>query len=95
MLSEQIRNLREARHMTQVELARALSVSKQAVSNWENNNIQPSVEMVETLADYFGVTVDYLLGRNGHRYIMADGLTNEQIQHITALIQDIRLAHGE
>lgn len=95
MLSEQIRILREARHMTQVELARALSVSKQAVSNWENNNIQPSVEMVETLADYFGVTVDYLLGRNNHRYIMADGLTDEQMQRITALIQDIRHIHGE
>lgn len=92
MLSEQIRILREARHMTQVELARALSVSKQAVSNWENNNIQPSVEMVEALADFFGVTVDYLLGRDDHRYIVADGLTDEQIQHLSALVQDLRLA---
>ena len=42
MLNERIRQLREARGMTQVELARQLSVTKQSVSNWENNNIQPS-----------------------------------------------------
>ncbi len=90
MLNERIRLLREARRITQVELARALSVTKQSVSNWENNNIQPSVEMVEALADYFGVSVDYLLCRDERRFIPAEGLTDEQIQHILLLIDDIR-----
>ena len=63
MLNERIRQLREARGMTQVELARQLSVTKQSVSNWENNNIQPSVEIAVAIADYFGVKLDVLLGR--------------------------------
>ena len=46
---------------TQVSLAQKLSVTKQAVSNWENGNIQPSIDMLVRLADLFSVTTDYLL----------------------------------
>ena len=38
---------------TQVSLAQKLNVSKQAVSNWENGNIQPSIDMLIRLADRF------------------------------------------
>ncbi len=89
MLNENIKRLREAGGMTQVELAEKLSVTKQAVSNWENNNIMPSVEMVVSIADLFGVTVDYLLGRAEKRFICVEGLTDTQIQHINSLIKDI------
>ena len=54
MLNERIRQLREAKNLTQVQLAAKLSVTKQSVSNWENNYIQPSVEMVMAIADVFG-----------------------------------------
>lgn len=94
MLGEQIRTLREARHLTQVELARGLAVTKQAVSNWENNNILPSVETISAIADYFGVTVDHVLGRDAHRYIVADGLTDEQLQLISSLVQQLRRDPG-
>ena len=42
MLGERILELRTAHNWTQVQLAQKLNVSKQAVSNWENNNILPS-----------------------------------------------------
>ena len=77
MLNERIRQLREARGMTQVELARQLSVTKQSVSNWENNNIQPSVEMAVAIADFFGVTLDDLLGRAERRQLCVEGLTDD------------------
>ena len=89
MLNERIRQLREAKNLTQVQLAAKLSVTKQSVSNWENNYIQPSVEMVMAIADVFGVTVDYLLERTDKQQICVDGLTVEQIQHINAIIKDI------
>ncbi|MDY5886413.1 MAG: helix-turn-helix transcriptional regulator, partial [Treponema sp.] len=41
MLSEQIKNLRTAKGINQVELAKCLGVTKQSVSNWENENIMP------------------------------------------------------
>ena len=62
MLSERIRELRKASGMTQVALAKELGVTKQCVSNWENGNIQPSVDMLVRLALRFGVSTDHLLG---------------------------------
>ena len=50
MLNENIKKLRLARGISQVELAAELNVSKQCVSNWENDNIQPSVEMLVKIA---------------------------------------------
>ena len=62
MLNQRIRILRQARGLSQVELARILGVTKQSVSNWENDNIQPSIEMLKKIAQTFVVSADYLLG---------------------------------
>ena len=43
-----------------VELAHRLGVSKQSVSNWKSNNIQPSIELLEKIAGLFGVMTDHL-----------------------------------
>ena len=69
MLNERIKQLRTERNLTQVDLAKRLSVSKQAVSNWENDNIQPSIEMLIRIADYFSVSTDYLLGLDDKKYL--------------------------
>ena len=50
MLNEKIKKLRLSYNMSQVELAKKLGVSKQCVSNWENDNVQPSIEMLVKLA---------------------------------------------
>ena len=57
MLNEKIREIRLAKKMSQVELAKTLSVTKQSVSNWENDNIQPSIEMLVKIADAFQPTI--------------------------------------
>lgn len=90
MLNERIKELRIARALTQVDLATALSVTKQCVSNWENNNIQPSVDMLVKIAKYFSVSTDYLLCIDNHKFIDVDGLTDAQISHIRQIIDDIK-----
>ena len=90
MLSERIKELRLMNGYNQVELANRLKITKQTVSNWENNNIQPSIEMLESLADLFSVSTDYLLGREIKRELDSDGLTNIQINHLQQIIDDIR-----
>ena len=90
MLSERIKELRLMNGYNQVELANRLIITKQTVSNWENNNIQPSIEMLESLADLFSVSTDYLLGREIKRELDSDGLTNIQINHLQQIIDDIR-----
>ena len=90
MLSEKIKELRLARGLSQVELAKKLSVTKQTVSNWENDNILPSIDMLTKLADYFNVSCDINLGRTPTSYLSTDGLSTEEIAHISMLIEDIK-----
>ncbi len=90
MLNFRIKQLRTSQNLTQVELARSLSVTKQAVSNWENDNIQPSIEMLIKIADFFGVSTDYLLGRDNKQYIEVSGLDDKKISHIRLIIDDMR-----
>jgi len=90
MLNVSIRELRTSRGLSQVELAKKLSVTKQTVSNWENDNIQPSIDMLERLADFFNVSTDYLLGRTQTTYLSTEGLTCEEISHIALLINDLK-----
>ena len=90
MLGTRIRELREVRHLSQVELAEVMHVSKQSISNWENGNILPSVEMVVRLAVFFSVSTDYLLGLDDRVYLEVSGLTKEKIAHLQLLINDIR-----
>ena len=89
MLCERIRELRMARGWNQVQLAEQLSVTKQSVSNWENDNILPSVEMLVKLAELFGVTTDYLLGRETHSRLDVSGLSETETAHIRQLIADL------
>lgn len=90
MLNEMIRKLRTARGISQVELAAALNVTKQSVSNWENNNIQPSIEMLLKIAAYFSVSTDYLLGIDERQYIEVTELTDEQISHLRQIANDLQ-----
>ena len=90
MLAERIREVRTARGMSQVELAKRIGVTKQSVSNWENDNIQPSIDMLARVADSLSVSTDYLLGRDDRQYIEVSGLTPEHIAHLQQIIDDIR-----
>ena len=63
MLGNNIKELRKAKRMTQKELADTLHVSQQTVGSWETERAIPGADTLAQLADYFGVTTDYLLGR--------------------------------
>ncbi len=60
-IGNNIRLLRQAKGITQEELADSVHVSFQAVSKWENGGA-PDIEMLPILADYFGITIDELMG---------------------------------
>ena len=89
MFGDIIKSLRLSNNLSQVQLAQNLDVSKQTVSNWENNNILPSIEMLVKIAKYFSVSTDYLLELNSRKYIEVTKLTDVQITHIQQIINDI------
>jgi len=86
VLNERIKQLRIGRGLSQVDLAEKLGVSKQSVSNWENDNIQPSIEMLVKISHIFSVSTDYLLGENSREFIEITGLKKEYIPHIQQII---------
>lgn len=58
-----IKELREEKLLTQHELSRKTGISQANISRWETNVIVPNVVDCWKLADFFNVTVDYLIGR--------------------------------
>ena len=64
MLANQMKKLRNQKGLTQQELADILHVSKGTVGMWETGRREPNTEILSELADFYGVTVDYLLGRD-------------------------------
>lgn len=57
-----IKELRKAKKMYQSDLAKELNVSQSMVSYWESGTYEIDHETLKSLADYFGVSIDYLLG---------------------------------
>lgn len=90
MLNQRIHELRLSYGWSQVELAKHLNLSKQTVSNWENDNIQPSIEMLMRLARVFNVSTDYLLGCEDVPRLSVEGLPPNVIAHLSLLIEDYR-----
>jgi len=74
MIGQRIELLRTELSWSQVQLAKKLNIAKQTVSNWENDNIQPSIEMLVRLAKLFGVTTDFLLGLDSIPRLSVEGL---------------------
>lgn len=88
-LNENIKKLRVAKNLNQVEFAKLIGVTKQCVSNWENDNVIPSIEMLVKMADLFNVSTDYLLGRTERRALDVSLLSDKQIEHISLLVNDL------
>jgi transcriptional regulator with XRE-family HTH domain len=62
MFAEKLKEIRKSNNITQEELASYLSISKQAVSSWEIGKSEPDTNTIKEIANYFNVTVDYLVG---------------------------------
>ena len=74
LVGNRIRELRQKNGLTQSEFAEILSVSFQAVSNWERGITPPDIENLMRMASYFGVLVDTLLSPIGEDlYLGIDG----------------------
>ena len=61
-IGETIKRLRKEREITQEEFAEVMGVSCQSVSRWENSTCYPDIELIPTIAAFFGISVDHLMG---------------------------------
>ncbi|QAS52841.1 helix-turn-helix domain-containing protein [Halobacillus litoralis] len=64
MDGNRLKELRREKKLTQAELGKIIHVSKVSISGYESGDRSPDTENLRELADFFGVTTDYLLGRS-------------------------------
>jgi len=62
--TDRLKQLREESHLTQIELAKKLRMSNGAIGNYESGARHPRQEDMEAIADFFNVSIDYLVGRS-------------------------------
>lgn len=88
---ENLKELRKATKTTQNELAEAIGVSQQSINKYENHNVEPDIESLRRMADYFGTTIDYIVGQSELRYKVEDiqnyALNDDEAEFIAAYRQ--------
>lgn len=60
---ENLKTLRNEKKISQKAMADILGVSQQTISNYENSEIEPDIDSLARIADYFDTSIDYLVGR--------------------------------
>lgn len=90
MFSERIKMLRTSMSLNQVEFAKKLGVTKQSVSNWENSNIQPSIDMLVKIATTFSVSSDFLLGLDDKQTLDVTGISSSNVFHLQSLADELK-----
>ena len=62
--ANRLKELRIEKSLSQQQLANLMSMSKMAISHWESGHSEPSIAQLIYLAELFGVTIDYLVGKD-------------------------------
>lgn len=73
-----LRRLREDRGLTQKDMAEKLQVSKPTYCHYETGRYEPDLKTISWLADYFGCSIDYLLGHQTSNIIHLDSFTAKE-----------------
>jgi transcriptional regulator with XRE-family HTH domain len=71
-----LKQIRLEQKLTQEQLGEKINVTKVSISGYENGNRTPDTETLQKIADYFRVSVDYLLGRSNKRDLHNDSNDN-------------------
>lgn len=81
-----LKKLREEAGITQRGLAESIEVSQQSINKYENHNIEPDIATLIRIADFFGTSVDYLIGHSNIRHkietVLPTDLTLDEIRLI-------------
>lgn len=64
MFKDNLKKLRKEKKITQEELSKIIGVERSSIGKYESSGVIPSVDVLNKIADYFNVSVDYLLGRS-------------------------------
>lgn len=90
-----IKRLRVNKGITQEQLGNAIGVSSQAVSKWENNTTLPDIGILPVLADYFGISIDELMGYRVNALTYKEQFVKFMMGNGIIRLGDFELRHGQ
>ena len=87
MFGQNLKRLRERRGFRQIDVAAGTGIDRRQISKWETGKLEPDIRSLCLLADFFGVSIDYLVGRAAPQLKdiyarmrkLLDSLTPEQV----------------
>ena len=89
-MGEKLRSLRTEKKLTQKQVADRIGLAISAVSSYESGSRYPSYDALIKLARIFHVSTDYLLGMTDKRNIDVTGLSDDEIEVVSQLVEMLR-----
>ncbi len=96
-IGERIKQLRVKNNLTQIEFAKIFKISNGTIAMWETNKRQPGYNTLIKIADYFNVSVDYLLGRDykNNCTITKNNYYNTKVDYILDKTNNLQLKNED
>lgn len=85
-----LKELREAKHLSQSDVASRLNVSRSTISGYESNTTTPSLEQFTRLAILYNTSLDYMMGLDNRICFYLDGLSKNQQQTILDIVNRLK-----
>lgn len=90
-----LKDLRESRKLTQLEVADKLNIENSTISGYERNVTTPSLDVLKKLALFYNVSADYLLGITDREIIHLDDFTEAGKRSVVRLINELKIILNE
>lgn len=88
--SQRLKQIRRDKHLTQAQVAARIGVTPSMVSSYETDIRLPSYEVLLRIADMFGVSVDFLLGRQERRMLDISDLSDEEAAIVCDMVEILK-----
>ena len=91
-MSLRIKDLRTERHLTQQDVEDGTSISRSVLSQYEAGTVDPTASVISRLADYFQVSIDYLVGREddlGNISLPSQGTPSRKERELLAIFRQM------
>ena len=86
-----LRDLREDNDITQNQIALMLNIKQNTYSQYENGKREVPINILWKLADFYDVSIDYLVCVNSPKSLDVSGLDDDTIAHLSALVEKLRI----
>ena len=83
--------MRKLNNITQSEMARKVNASRSCISNYESGKRQPDAETINFIADFFDVSIDYLMGRSSVKLSVKNEKVLEELQNLNRKANAIKV----